>query len=500
MTRQLRAYDEETEDSMSSDSDMSPSERKVRRGNGLTFRCGALMVLGVAGVVGVAAFFKSQKGPSEDFLDAIPIANDDRHVEKKHEARKGPPVWVQLNGDNKVAVDQGSGLGPGIPEVTVEVCTKACHSHPSCGSFAFCQKGEAPEALGTCFLKTKELKVNDSTVPNDFCTSYFKTRKFDAWRPKVQSLLKPSTAPMQTFYMYRAVNDQTYPPSNLNLASLGGVMWYLHNEIVCHCPRRNEVTRILRYKVHTKTTQPLYDKGMNFGLRHAFDVGKCTGPAWLNGQPDTTVPCDGDSWDKYGYFVGCNDLNKNTFPFPTWRVHYPNATWYSMPGPCPSRFWDQKDEDCMAAEPGGICKGPPTGQGNCTISIEDAGHVRLDDIVGIPDKGDPLHLDWCASHQEYRFRGDVGDIDFWQGISDWDKNAERMAKIDRAFAKKYPAMPEDAALPQPKCDFSRHTFFPKTHPAYLPEANYTEVEAARWTYCHPELSPKKIAGFKEWKR
>merc|ERR1711957_928437 len=113
--------------------------------------------------------------------------------------------------------------------------------------------------------------------------------------------------------------------------SLGGVLWYLHNEIVCHCPKLYGLKNIRRYKVQTRATQPLYDKGMNFGVRHAFDLGKCTGPVWGH---DT---CDKDAWSRYGYIVGCNDMVNGAFPFPEWRVKYPGAAWYSVPGNCPSQ-------------------------------------------------------------------------------------------------------------------------------------------------------------------
>lgn len=355
---------------------------------------------------------------------------------------------------------------------------------------------------GSCYLKTKKLERGSPTVHNDLCTSYARVNPVDAWHPKVLSLELPSTAPLLDFYMYRATGDDAYPPLDTNLASLGGLMWYLHNEVVCHCPRRNGVTVIKRYRVKTKATQVLYNKGMNFGVRHAFDEGKCTGPAWnAAGQPSEEVTCDVDSWDKYGYTVGCNDANKQTFPFPTWRVHYPQAVWYSMPGPCPSRFWDEKDDDCKAAEPGGVCQGTPTGQGNCTVSFEDAGSVRIDDVVGIPEDGDPMHQKWCnAGNREYSFHSDKGvNEDFWDGIWDWDKNQKRMDAVADAFAKKYPDMVTEKELPAPTCDFNRHLFYAKNHPAWMPTLNYTEDAAAPWWSCHADISPKKIAGYKDWR-
>ena len=41
---------------------------------------------------------------------------------------------------------------------------------------------------------------------------------------------------------------------------------------------------------------------MNFGIRVAFDSGKCTGP-----------DCNMD-WRNYGYNVGCNNLGQWPFP------------------------------------------------------------------------------------------------------------------------------------------------------------------------------------------
>jgi len=98
-----------------------------------------------------------------------------------------------------------------------------------------------------------------------------------------------SNAPTRTFYMYRAQSAEDYPPLNVNMATLGGVLWYLHNEVVNQCDdnrghgtgsfgyRRFRIVRILRYKVTTKTTQKLYLADMNFGARVAYDREECLG-------------------------------------------------------------------------------------------------------------------------------------------------------------------------------------------------------------------------------
>ena len=134
-----------------------------------------------------------------------------------------------------------------------------------------------------------------------------------------------SDSSIHTFYMYRAVSlsGARYRSTNVNAGTLGGILWYLHNEVVWKTPRKFDMALIKRLKVSMKATQPLLKKGMTFGVRYAFDRGQCTGP----------YSCD-KAFNEFGYFVGCNKLGN--FPFPTYPVYYPDAIWYSLPGPCPS--------------------------------------------------------------------------------------------------------------------------------------------------------------------
>lgn len=74
---------------------------------------------------------------------------------------------------------------------------------------------------------------------------------------------------------------------------------------------------------------------MNFGIRVAFDSGKCTGP-----------DCDMD-WQDYGYNVGCNNLGE--WPFPTYDTHFDGGIWYSLPGACPSLSYLEKSGDKAVA-------------------------------------------------------------------------------------------------------------------------------------------------------
>merc|ERR1712060_828390 len=159
---------------------------------------------------------------------------------------------------------------------------------------------------------------------------------------------EPSDGALLSFYMYRSQSDADYPLENVNAGSLPGIMWYLQNEVVSGAYGTEDkfgITRIMRLKVQVKATQPLLDKGMNFGSRVAFDSGKCTGP-----------DCDFD-WNMYGYNVGCNNLGD--WPFPKYETHYKGATWYSLPGECPSVSYLEKGQCNKGQEPGGKCSGTP---------------------------------------------------------------------------------------------------------------------------------------------
>mmetsp|Transcript_68035 Transcript_68035/g.142064 ORF Transcript_68035/g.142064 Transcript_68035/m.142064 type:complete len:559 (+) Transcript_68035:133-1809(+) len=266
-----------------------------------------------------------------------------------------------------------------------------------------------------------------------------------------------SEADVHSFYMYRATGQNSYPLKNVNTADLGGVMWYIHNEVVscvyqdCDNVRRFGIDRIRRYKVQTKATQPLVDIGMNFGLRYAFDLGRCTGP-WV---------CE-DQFDKYGYFVGCNNLSSG-FPFPTWDVYYAGI-WYSLPGSCSNKKFMDESIECRLDEPGGMCKGTPTGNGTCTYSYEEAGVILLDDLVGL----DNYTAFKEAGGEEYNATLDEGvNMTFWNGLNNTEANAARVKAVDQMFKEKYPDMPSNEELPPPTCDFNIKRFFPDGLPKEL---------------------------------
>jgi len=252
-----------------------------------------------------------------------------------------------------------------------------------------------------------------------------------------------SEAPVLTFYMYRAIDMNNYPPSNANLGSIGAILWYLHNEVVtCQtCPqvRPGGIERIARYKVQARATQPLFDAGMNFGATVNFNHGRCTTPGGC-----------ADIFATYGYVVGCNNLSSD--------ASYSGAM-YSLPGACSELTRDQKSLECKHGQPGGLCEGVPTGNGTCTWSYTEAGEVSLNELEGITNYTAFKEL----GGEEYTPKSDKGtDMDFWDGLHDPKANAMRITKLDALFKNDFPDLPSEKELPAPPCNFNKEKFLVKS--------------------------------------
>mmetsp|Transcript_2703 Transcript_2703/g.6910 ORF Transcript_2703/g.6910 Transcript_2703/m.6910 type:complete len:500 (+) Transcript_2703:125-1624(+) len=263
--------------------------------------------------------------------------------------------------------------------------------------------------------------------------------------------------PMQ-FYMYRAQSQITYPPENSDLASAGGVMWYLHNEVVarnqsCTCmtpsctSRHNDITRVLRYKV--TVLNPEQAGHGQFGHFLQFDSGRCS-----------YASCE-DQWSNPSYVVGCQ-MTPKVGGVPVQSADYGSKSmWYSLPGPCPMLpFSDPNKTVCAEGggsypfeqpRPGGAwCDNqthPPDGTNACTWSAEDAGEISLDELAGIID-----HARFCKEgNYEYDDLSDQGQgTTFWDGKADPALNAQRVVRMLELFAKHYPEA--DNLLPEPICD------------------------------------------------
>mmetsp|Transcript_57776 Transcript_57776/g.174691 ORF Transcript_57776/g.174691 Transcript_57776/m.174691 type:complete len:224 (-) Transcript_57776:103-774(-) len=207
-------------------------------------------------------------------------------------------------------------------------------------------------------------------------------------------------------------------------------MWYLHNEVVVSTPRKYDITRIMRFKVTMRNTPELYaDTHRQFGPYVAFDSAMCTVPY-----------CD-KIWLKYGFVVGCQPLNVSMQNYVqpssrgcTGRACKPGA-WYSMPGPCPAKYYNEKTDNCTLQMPGGACDNEPWGR-TCTYTMEPAGEVRLDQIVGI------------ANYTEFRYSGSYeydatadrgNNFSWWDGRHDQVNCTWRMNQVQNLFETYFPS-------------------------------------------------------------
>lgn len=239
------------------------------------------------------------------------------------------------------------------------------------------------------------------------------------YSPSNPALLRPSAGKLFTFYMYRAQSGAKYAYSNTNTGNLAGIMWYIQNEVVSGdwgTTDKYGITRILRLKVQMKATQPLLDRGMNFGVRVAFDYGQCTGPT-----------CSYD-WRTFGYNVGCNLLG--FYPFPKFATLYPDGVWYSLPGECPSKPYYSQTDECRRTEPGGLCS-IPTGAGDCTWNYKEAGEISLAELYGTQGKDR-----------------------FWADGQNTTANWLKVKAARDLFESKY-----GKDLPEPNCDFDEDAFY-----------------------------------------
>jgi len=314
----------------------------------------------------------------------------------------------------------------------------------------------------------------------------------------------PSSGPTMTFYAYRVQNDQNYLPVNQNMANLAGALWYLHNEIITQlaggiraplCTRRFGKTRLQRFKFTYKPTEPLVKRGLNFGVRSAFDFGENTGDGCTNNAYHDRRHGN-EQYKKFGYIVGCQILgNSDQCNFPGCPkdanaagctpgkkdeagMPYPGALWFSVPGYCPERKLSKKKEGlgprggnqyCARRAPGGYCK-TPTGTRDCTFTYEDAGEISLNELSGVEPKYPDFNTFCHAGCAEYAKAGnrrrrrlthlnDNGGcgVTFFDDLSNVTRAKGRMKAVTDLFKKKYPDVPTELA--EAPCDFDKAKFF-----------------------------------------
>ncbi|MBV9493595.1 MAG: hypothetical protein JOZ54_05080 [Acidobacteria bacterium] len=290
---------------------------------------------------------------------------------------------------------------------------------------------------------------------------------------------QPAPPPV-TLRVYRAIDSRLLGGSlgdagtrlgNTNAASAGGVLGYLHTEVIPSLSnmspdrRFNNIDAIAVFEVNVLNVRrarlfPSNDPqgdASSFGPYMAFNGGQAM-PPWAR-----------DGIDRYGAYVGVQDQAHNP------RHAYP-GDWYSFVGICPLSRW-VTDEDGHREKPSpcrtmptleGICNipgGKPDGTPLCQYTYTYLGYVPLDDLVGITSKEHPLCKTGrtkraCTDYADFRRNGgdeySVGPNDsldcgpkatesglpFWSGRCDPEKASERI----RALTKwSHLTTPESAA-------------------------------------------------------
>mmetsp|Transcript_139331 Transcript_139331/g.445523 ORF Transcript_139331/g.445523 Transcript_139331/m.445523 type:complete len:519 (+) Transcript_139331:87-1643(+) len=242
---------------------------------------------------------------------------------------------------------------------------------------------------------------------------------------------RPSHENVFEFYTYRATPagvSGNFEFGDINTGNMDGVMWYLQNEVVTdysdglRCPRKFGISEIHRFKVKMRATTELAKKGMNFGVRFAYDQGKCAGRCFSGNMCSLKEDCD-VQYKQYGFVVGCNKFTDH-YPFPNYDTVLPGGVWYSFPSE-------------------GRCRGTPTGAPNCTWSYEEAGSITLKEFEATAS-GD---LSCCE--------GSCTNI--WVDLFNPTTAAWRASTALDLFAKKYTNQPKD--LPAPPCDFQKDEWY-----------------------------------------
>lgn len=342
-------------------------------------------------------------------------------------AKKAKSVFdefYQLEGYNcwpHLASRSVAGRENAIEVESTSGCKAACQREKECEGFIVGLAGNSSR----CWLRGRVDISQCSRVANR------EHGDWDFWLKVSQGSANKTEAPEHTFYMYRAAADGMmgkYPFGEINAANMDGVVWYLMNEIVTNyshgvrCPRRFNISKIHRFKVRTKASAELFAQKMDFGVRFAYDEGRCAGRCFSGNMCTGEGDCAAQ-YDRYGFVVGCNRFI-DQYPFPAGYISAPGGIWYSLPI-------------------GGRCFGNVTGDKHCTWSYEYAGEVTVEELERVASGKDNCCDDHCT--------------DFWHDPYNVATMSWRVRKALDLFSKKYPEMPAD--LSTPPCDFDWHRWY-----------------------------------------
>eukprot|EP00418_Pyrodinium_bahamense_P074777 CAMPEP_0179080472 /NCGR_PEP_ID=MMETSP0796-20121207/36169_1 /TAXON_ID=73915 /ORGANISM="Pyrodinium bahamense, Strain pbaha01" /LENGTH=567 /DNA_ID=CAMNT_0020777827 /DNA_START=307 /DNA_END=2010 /DNA_ORIENTATION=- len=200
-------------------------------------------------------------------------------------------------------------------------------------------------------------------------------------------------------YLYRAMTGShvgLYTLENNNLASLVGVLKYIHTEVIAEhtisppdrLTRKYSIDVIATSKFAVKNPSSLlspensFVQYVDFGPFVTFDIGVATNSIQL------------EYIKRFGSFVGVQDQRDVRFAYDD--PYY----WFSVNGFCPNLQWADKgtkqspNPSCLRdgkgrTVEGGLCTGsgtrdqPPTGSPNCTYTYGNESVVVLDEVAGL---------------------------------------------------------------------------------------------------------------------
>lgn len=494
-------------------------KNKLQRNRGYGW-CIGIVAVGLLVTVGVASYHFGSKHQQSQVIQpsAVPQplsmpwsegADPDKPQPKTTKGtgeqagsyRFDEPVWRELHGF--VLDDEGAELSS-FDTIQPDSCTSVCDKTDNCNSVTICK---VPNGV-SCHLKTAKANGLTPRTHNKYCSTHIKSD--EPYLPGDVRLNYPSDGETYTVYMYRAKNDgPTYNLENVNTASIGAVMWYLHNEVIYVCDgsgffsakskwgdRKFAIDRIQRYKVSFKSTTPILEMGMNLSSYLSIDSGETTGPhlySEISGKG--TGSLHAPEFAQFGYPVGCTFIGEPPLvqaDFVRTDSYYPNTIWYSLSGSCPIMEYAQATDACKATYPGGLCS-KPTGAGNCTYSVEDAGFIMLDPLVGITPKWNN-RAEFCTQCdlEGGVYHGGGCGLNFWDpNMFDAPRNQDRVDAALEAFEKKYPDSEKETDFPTPFCDVKLKTYGfwwaqPWTEPGGREPNNPRSSTDCMYAPCGPE--------------
>jgi len=379
---------------------------------------------------------------------------------------------------------------------TADQKSKGCTACDSASKCVQCTKGYkvVEDDFGTgashchflCTVPGTNLTIEDTGYPQGACEEclppdssrcgqcregyHLTTHPGPILDPDGQCIADPGPKELD-FYMYKAIPERSYPNNGINMASAGGVLSYLHVEVVSSahsetanpqggCKRNYDIQKIQRWHVRVRNTPMVYKvKRGQFSQYVPFGAQQCTFGTNLHDQKQFEL-CN-EMWRKYGYVVGCAAGSS--------QLKYPDAISYSVPGQCPQEAGANKTVgDCYKKAPGGQCGKEPGGDGEfghpdgtpfCTYDMKLEGEVSLDQLVGLcPTPMCQRFHEFCMEGKvEYRCPpqedhpecSDNGILPFWSGYDDEDRNRDRIKALEDLFQKNFPDSPRKST---PVCD------------------------------------------------